>query len=317
MAVMPPEADSDATVPSRPVLATVLAVALVAISFAAILVRLADGPPLIVALYRMVIASVVVLPLTIRSLKRTPIRGRVAWLTAAAGASLALHFATWITSLSYTSIAASVTLVATTPLWVALIAWLVLGIAPTLGVMIGVVLAVAGAAVIGFTDLIGGSRPLLGDGLALIAGIAAASYFLIGRTVMRSGVSVSAYVGSAYSVAALFLLPLPFLFGLSYVEYPSSTFLWVAMLALVPQLIGHTGLNYAAKYLNPTMVATVTLAEPIGSGALALVFFGEMPSLNTLVGAALLLLGLVFTIRASPLTLRTPDGVPGLVRDAP
>jgi drug/metabolite transporter (DMT)-like permease len=194
---------------------------------------------------------------------------------------------------------------------------LVLGIAPTLGVMIGVVLSVAGAAVIGFTDLTGGSRPLLGDGLALMAGLAAASYFLIGRSVMRSGVSVGAYVGSAYGVAALFLVPLPFLFGLSYVEYPASTFLWVALLALVPQLIGHTGLNYAAKYLNPTMVATVTLAEPIGSGVLALVFFGEMPSTNTLVGAGLLLLGLVLTIRASPLTLRPPDGDPGSRADAP
>src|SRR5690606_28959681 len=182
-------------------------------------------------------------------------------------------------------------LVATTPLWVALIAWLVMGIAPTLGVMIGVVLAVAGAAVIGFTDLTGGSRPLLGDGLALLAGIAAAGYFLIGRSVMRSGVSVGAYVGSAYGVAALFLLPLPLLFGIPYFDYPIATFLWVALLALVPQLIGHTGLNFVAKHLSPTLVATVTLAEPIGSGLLALMFFGEMPSSNTLLGALLLLLG--------------------------
>lgn len=314
---MPPGADSATPLPSRPVLAAVLTVALVAISFAAILVRLADGPPLVVALYRMLIASVVVLPITIRSLRRAPIRGKAAWLTVAAGAALALHFATWITSLSYTSIAASVTLVATTPLWVALLAWLVLGIAPTLGVMIGVVLAVAGAAVIGFTDLIGGPRPLLGDGLALIAGVAAAGYFLLGRSVMRSGVSVGAYVGSAYSVAALFLVPLPWLFGLSYLDYPASTFMWVALLALVPQLIGHTGLNFAAKHLNPTMVATVTLAEPIGSGVLALLFFGEMPSSNTLVGAGLLLLGLVLTIRASPLNLRSAEGEPASLGDAP
>jgi len=314
---MPPGADSETPLPSRPVLAAVLAVAVVAISFAAILVRLADGPPLVVALYRMLIASVVVLPITIMSLRRTPIGGKALWLTVAAGASLALHFATWITSLSYTSIAASVTLVATTPLWVALLAWLVLGIAPTLGVMIGVVLAVAGASVIGFTDLIGGSRPLLGDGLALLAGLAAAGYFLIGRAVMRGGVSVGAYVGSAYGVAALVLLPLPWLFGLSYFDYPASTFMWVALLALVPQLIGHTGLNFAAKHLNPTMVATVTLAEPIGSGVLALLFFGEIPSTTTIVGALLLLLGLVLTIRASPLVLRSTGGAPVSLGDAP
>ncbi|HLU81804.1 MAG TPA: DMT family transporter [Trueperaceae bacterium] len=313
---MPPGQDSAAPLPPRPVLAAVLGVAVIAISFAAILVRLADGPPLVVALYRMLIASVVVLPITIRALRRTPIRGKAAWLTVAAGASLALHFATWISSLSFTSIAASVTLVATTPLWVAVIAWLVMGIAPTLGVMIGVVLAVAGAAVIGFTDLTGGSRPLLGDGLALVAGMAAASYFLIGRSVMRSGVSVGAYVGSAYGVAALFLLPLPLLFGLSYFDYPASTFLWLALLALVPQLIGHTGLNFAAKYLSPTLVATVTLAEPIGSGLLALVFFGEIPSSNTLLGALLLLLGLVLTIRASPHTLRSAEAEPVTLHEA-
>src|SRR5690606_30601005 len=113
-----------------------------------------------VAFYRMLIAGLVLLPVTVRAIRRTPIRGTALWLTVAAGALLALHFAAWITSLSYTSIAASVTLVATTPLWVALIAWLVLGIAPTLGVMIGVVLAVAGAAVIGFSGMGGASNPL-------------------------------------------------------------------------------------------------------------------------------------------------------------
>lgn len=307
---MRPGETSVTPMPSRPVLAGVLVIAVVAISFAAILVRLADGPALVVALYRMLIAAVVVLPITIRELRHTPIRGKAAWLTVGAGAALALHFATWITSLSFTSIAASVTLVASTPLWVALLAWLVMGIAPTLGVMIGVVVAVAGAAVIGFSDMGGGTRPLLGDGLALLAGFAAAAYFLLGRSVMRSGVRVGAYVGTAYGVAALFLLPLPALFGLSYIDYPVATFMWVALLALVPQLIGHTGINFAAKHLNPTMVATVTLAEPIGSGLLALVLFREVPSANTLLGAVLLLLGLVLTIRASPMHLRSSDGEP-------
>jgi len=271
---------------------------------------LADAPGVVVAFYRMLIAGVVILPVTIRSLRRTPIHGRTLWLTVAAGALLALHFAAWITSLSYTSIAASVTLVATTPLWVALIAWLVLGIAPTLGVMIGVVLAVAGAAVIGFSDLDGASNPLLGDGLALIAGVAAAGYFLLGRSVQRGGVSLGAYVGTAYGVAAVFLLPLPLLFGHSYTDYPASTFLWVTQLALVPQLIGHTGINFAARHIPPTLLATLILAEPVGSGILALLFFNEMPSPHTLVGAALLLLGLVLTVRASPLNSRSSDRDP-------
>lgn len=312
---MRPSVDSGSSLPSRPVLVGVLAVALIAISFAAILVRLADAPGVVVAFYRMLIAGVVLLPVTIRSIRRTPIRGTALWLTIAAGALLALHFATWITSLSYTSIAASVTLVATTPLWVALIAWLALGIAPTLGVMIGVVLAVAGAAVIGFSDMGGASNPLLGDALALVAGVAAAGYFLLGRSVQRGGVSLGAYVGSAYGVAAVFLLPLPLLFGHSYLDYPASTFLWVTLLALVPQLVGHTGLHFATRHLNPTLVATLILAEPIGSGILALVFFNELPSTHTLVGAALLLLGLVLTVRASPLNSHASDRDPVPIGD--
>lgn len=313
---MRPSVDSGSSSPSRPVLVGVLAAALVAISFAAVLVRLADAPGVVVAFYRMLIASVVILPITLRSLRRSPIRGRAMWLTVAAGALLALHFAAWITSLSYTSIAASVTLVATTPLWVALIAWLALGIAPTLGVMIGVVLAVAGAAVIGFSDLDAGTHPLLGDALALAAGVAAAGYFLLGRTVQRGGVSLGAYVGTAYAFAAMFLLPLPYLFGFSYLDYPTSTFVWVALLALVPQLIGHTGINFATKYVNPTLVATLILAEPVGSGILAYLFFNERPTVNTLFGAALLLLGLVLTVRASPMNTLASDRDPLPLSDA-
>lgn len=310
MAAVRQPQDSATPMPSRTLLAGVLALALVAISFAAILVRLADAPGVVVAFYRMLIASVVLLPVTIRAARLTPIRGKALWLTVAAGATLAVHFALWITSLGLTSIAASVTLVATTPLWTALIAWLALGIAPTLGVMIGVVLAVAGASVIGFNDLGGGTNPLLGDALALLSGVAAAGYFLLGRSVMRSGVSLAAYVGTAYAFAALCLLPLPALFGMAYLGYPAATYVWVALLALVPQLIGHTGINFAAKHISPTLVATVTLAEPVGSGILALLIFKEVPSSNTLVGACLLLLGLVLTIRASPLNRSSSDRDP-------
>lgn len=279
-------------------LGLVLGVSMVAVSFAAIFIRLADAPALVVALYRMLIASAVMLPVTIRALRVTPIRGRALIATVAAGALLALHFATWISSLSFTTVAASVTLTATSPLWAAIIAWLVFGAAPTLSVMFGVLLAVAGAAIIGFGDLAGGANPLLGDALALTAGAAAAGYLVLGRTVMRSGVGLAAYAGTAYGVAALLLLPLPLIFGLSYVAYPLETFAWIALLALIPQMIGHTGLNYAARHISPTLVATTILAEPVGSGVLAFLIFREMPSLGTLIGAIVLLLGVVVTIRS-------------------
>lgn len=284
----------------------VLAVALLAVSLAAIYIRLADAPGVVVALYRMAIAATVMLPLTIRGLRRTPIRGRSAWLTVAAGALLALHFAAWISSLSFTSVAASVSLASTSPLWMALMAWLFLGTAPTLGVLVGVLLAVAGAATIGFGDLAGGTQPLLGDALALLGAVAGAGYILLGRSVQRRGVGLDAYAGTAYAVAALLLIPLPALFGHAYTGYPLATYGWVVLLALMPQLIGHTGINYAAKHLDPTLVATALLLEPLGSGALALLVFGEVPSPLTLVGAVILLVGVLVTLRST----REPRGAP-------
>ncbi len=291
----------------------VLAAAIAAISLAAIFIRLADAPGVVIALYRMVLASLVMAPLAVRGLRRTPLDGRSALLTLAAGVLLGIHFATWITSLNLTSVAASVTLVTTSPLWVALFAWLFTGRAPSFSVLIGVVLAVGGAAVIGFGDLGGGTAPLLGDALALIGAASAAGYLLLGRTVQRSGVGLDAYAGVAYAVAALVLLPLPALLALPYTGYPVTSLAWIALLALVPQLVGHNGINYAMRHLDPTLVATTTLLEPVGSTLLALAVFGEVPSALTLVGAAVLLAGVVFTVRSSelPSAEASPPEVPG------
>jgi len=291
----------------------VLAAAIAAISLAAIFIRLADAPGVVIALYRMALASLVMAPLAVRGLRRTPLSGRAALLTLAAGVLLGIHFATWITSLNLTSVAASVTLVTTSPLWVALFAWLFTGRAPSFSVLIGVVLAVGGAAVIGFGDLGGGTAPLLGDGLALVGAASAAGYLLLGRTVQRSGVGLDAYAGVAYAVAALVLLPLPALFALPYGGYAPSSLAWIALLALVPQLVGHNGINYAMRHLDPTLVATTTLLEPVGSTLLALAVFGEVPSPLTLVGAAILLTGVVFTVRSSehPAAEASPPEAPG------
>jgi drug/metabolite transporter (DMT)-like permease len=120
---------------------------------------------------------------------------------------------------------------------------------------------------------------------------------MLGRVAQRRGLSIDAYAGVAYAVAALVLLPMPWLAGASYVAYPPATFAWVVALALVPQLIGHTGINYAMRHLEPTRVATATLLEPVGAGLLAFLVFAEVPSTVTLVGASVLLFGVVLTVR--------------------
>ena len=280
-----------------------LSVAVVAVSLAAIFIRLADAPGVVVAWWRMAIAALVLAPIAVRALRRTPLTRSTVLPTAAAGVLLGVHFATWISSLSYTSVAASVALVSTTPLWVAILSWAFLKQAPTLTVLVGVLLAVAGGAVIGFGDALGTTAsehapaPLLGDGLALVGALAVAGYLMLGRVAQRRGLAIDAYAGVAYAVAALVLLPMPWLVGASYVAYPPSTFAWVVALALVPQLIGHTGINYAMRHLDPTRVATATLLEPVGAGLLAFLVFAEAPSSVTLVGASVLLLGVVLTVR--------------------
>ena len=278
-----------------------LSVAVVAVSLAAIFIRLADAPGVVVAWWRMAIAALVLAPVALRALRRTPLTRATVLPTAAAGVLLGVHFATWISSLSYTSVAASVALVSTTPLWVALLSWAFLKQVPTLTVLMGVLLAVAGGAVIGFGDALGTTAsapaPLLGDALALVGAMAVAGYLLLGRVAQRRGLSIDAYAGVAYAVAAFVLLPMPWLVGASYVAYPPATFVWVVALALVPQLIGHTGINYAMRHLDPTRVATATLLEPIGAGLLAFLVFAEVPSTFTLIGAAALLIGVVLTVR--------------------
>lgn len=292
------------TSPPRARVLVVLAVAIVAVSAAAIFIRFAQAPGVVVALGRMLVAAVVLAPLTVAALRRTPLRRDAAGYTVLAGAMLGLHFATWISSLSYTTVAASVTLVATVPLWVALFSWLFLRIPPTLTVLFGVLLAVAGGAIIAFGDIAGPAGPssgtsLLGNALATVGAMAAAAYLLLGRSAQRRGLGVQAYVGVAYAVAAAVLLPWPALLGVAYVGYGLPTFAWVAALALVPQLVGHTGINFALRHLDPTRVSTAMLLEPVGAGMFALLLFGEVPGAVTVLGAAVVLLGVALTARAA------------------
>lgn len=289
--------------PSRVRVVTVLTAAVLAMSAAAVFIRLADAPGVVVAAWRMAVAAVVLLPFTLRGLGRTPLRRATAWPTLVAGALLGVHFAAWISSLSLTTVAASVSLVATTPLWVALASWAFLRRPPNLSVMFGILLAMAGAATIAFGNLVAdpvastGRAALWGDALALLGAMAMAGYLLLGRLAQRRGLSIDAYAGTAYAVAALVLAPLPALAGASYLDYPAATFGWVLALALVPQLVGHTGVNYVVKHLEPTRVATATLLEPVGAALLALWLFSEVPTAATLAGAAVLLVGVFVTIR--------------------
>jgi drug/metabolite transporter (DMT)-like permease len=295
------------TQPKRWQMAIVLSMGILAVSTAAVLVRLATreaetstvGFSLVLAASRLIVASIVLIP-NWRTIHRSNLTGSALRYAGMSGIALSIHFATWITSLSLTSIAASTTIVTTNPIWVALISWVWFGEKPPRITLLGIGVALMGGMTIGWeTSDSTGSNPLLGNGLALVGAWAASLYFLWGREAQRRNLSVGSYVTIAYSVAAIVLLPLPFLAGTSYADYSPLTYGYILLMAIVPQLIGHTSLNWAVRWVSPTLVTLLILFEPVASSVLAFLMFGEVPGMRVLIGAFVLLMGVAIAISAN------------------
>jgi drug/metabolite transporter (DMT)-like permease len=209
------------------------------------------------------------------------------------GVFLALHFAAWISSLAYTSVASSTALVTTNPVFVALISWLLFRERLSWGVWLGVLLTVGGSALVGFSDGAGGSgsNPLLGDLLALLGALTATGYFLVGRSV-RSRLSLLPYIWLVYSSAGVVLLLWMALAGHTLLGLSPLVYLLLLGLAIGPQLLGHTAFNWAIKYLSATFVTVAILGEPIGATIIAVLLLDEQLQPLQLLGGALLLLGI-------------------------
>jgi drug/metabolite transporter (DMT)-like permease len=280
-----------------------------AVASAAIMIRLLQHAPIgmpapVIAAGRLGFAALILLPIAL--LRAAPelrrLRRRDVLLGIGAGALLAVHFDTWIASLDYTSVASSVALVSTNPLWVAVLSLLLFGERPKPLTLLGVLIAVAGSALIGFSDGSGASagNALLGDGLALLGALAVSGYFLIGRE-LRRRLSLLAYIWLVYTSAAVILLVVA-LVTVAGVDsgaqlnavtmYPPVAYVLLFLLALGPQLLGHSAFNWALRYLSATFVTVAILGEPIGSALLALLIFGEWFARLQLAGFVLLLAGI-------------------------
>lgn len=288
------------------VVLVVVSVGVVAISTGSIFVRLAIdaanmrgmGFSLLMSASRLSIAAL----LLVSNWRRVPWRslkkGSVSYAIGA-GICLAFHFATWITSLSYTSIAASTTIVTTSPIWVAVLAWLWLGENLSKLTIIGIAIALSGGMVIGVADEqlpTVASNPILGNILALIGAIAVAFYLMLGREAQQRGLTIGGYIAIAYTVAALILLPLPLLFQVSYMGYSHTVYFYLILMALVPQLIGHTSFNWAVNRTSPTLVTLAILLEPLGASSLGYLLFGEIPSTLLMLGAMVILIGVAIAV---------------------
>jgi drug/metabolite transporter (DMT)-like permease len=293
--------------PPKFTIVAVLLVGLMAASTAALFVRLGYaageghseiGLALAMAALRLCFASLLLAPLWHRTRNEDTPQAGAYWYALGAGVFLAIHFASWAPAFAFTSIAASTTIATSSPVWVAILLWLWRGEVPARMTVIGIAVAIGGAAVLAFGDAGGesGSNPLLGDALALIAAIGFSFYFLMGQEAQRRGLSTARYITVAYAVGALTLLPVPFMVGPHYGELPGMVLLFGFLLALVPQLVGHTAFNWAVKWVTPTIVTLVILLEPIGATALGLIFFGEVPGWIVLVGAVILLGGVALAV---------------------
>ncbi len=279
----------------------VLLAAVVAVSWAAPLIRLCGAPPLAIAAWRLTLATLFLLPFFARPSGRAgwaATGARERWIALLAGVALAFHFATWITSLRYTSVAASAVLVALSPVFAWVLSSLFLGERPTRLQAAGIVLGVAGAAVIALGDArSGGRHVLLGDLLALLGAVCAAAYLVVGRK-LRAGLGLVAYVTPVYGVAALVLLGWAAARAEAFRAYHPADWAIFAALAAGPMLVGHTGFNYALRYLPAYSVNVGVLAEPVGATliAWALPAIAEAPSPWTLAGGAVVLAGVALTL---------------------
>jgi drug/metabolite transporter (DMT)-like permease len=275
-----------------------LALGVVAVSFASILIRWAQAPALSVAFYRNAMAAAVLLPLALAR-HRDEIRelSRRQWAAALlAGALLAVHFALWVPSLSYTSVAASTVLVTTQPVWVALIER-VTGQRISRAAILGISFSLVGAVAISGGDFGLSRRAAFGDLLALLGAMAAAGYFVSGRN-LRRRVSLLTYTGVAYTSCAIVLAVVVLVSRRPFTGFEPRVWALFALLALVPQIMGHTAFNYLLAHVEAGVVAIAVTGEPVGSTLLALLFFQEVPRWTAFPGGALILAGIYVTVAA-------------------
>lgn len=279
-----------------------LFIAVLAMSWGGPLVRFTDAPALVIGAWRVLLAVAVIWAVLVwRGEWRAALGlSRREWaLAVASGVMLAGHFWSWIASLEWTSVASSVVLVSTQPIFVALLSAVLLGEHASRRQWAGIVLAVLGAGVIGWGDIGQGQDTVVGNALALGGAVFAAGYFVIGRR-LRQRLGLWPYTGVAYGVAgaalALAVVASP---GASLFGHTGQDWLVFAALAAGPMLLGHGGVNYALGYLPAYVANLAVLGEPIGATLIAwwVPSIGEVPSPQVVLGGALIGAGILLGVR--------------------
>ncbi|KXB05725.1 hypothetical protein AKJ50_00050 [candidate division MSBL1 archaeon SCGC-AAA382A13] len=266
--------------------------AVVAVSFAAIFVRLSDSHPISISFHRMLFSTLVLsifVPNYLEDFKRITNKGWFVLLSA--GFFLAAHMGLWVASLDYTTVASSVVLVTSHPLLVAWISSHYLGEKTSKRAYLSIILALGGITIMAVTDYKFSEWGLFGDFLALLSMIAVTGYIIRGRQ-MRKKLSVIPYVFTVYGFSTLFLGVFSLFFSTSFKIYPIREYLLFIALALIPTMLGHTVYNWALKHVKTRVASVSLLGEPIGASILAFLILNEVPPNLTILGAIIALIGI-------------------------
>ena len=273
-------------------------VSIFAVSTASILIKMSSAPPLSIASYRMLFSTMILSPYFFYTggpskIRKLGLRGSLMLIII--GLILAVHFASWITSLNLTSVASSVIFVHIDPIFVALISHFFLGERVSVKTVIGIILGMIGATLIAIGDAGLGELNLYGDMLALIGGIMLGLYILGGRN-LRQKLDLTTYVTPVYFTSAITLLAASVLTRTQITGFSTREYVLFIIIAIVPMIFGHTVYNWALRYVEAPVVSLSLLGEPVGASILAYIFLDETPTLMVIIGGALTLLGILITV---------------------
>jgi len=278
----------------------IVLIGVVFVSFSSVLTKMSDAPSFVIAAYRLGFTVLLLMPSVLRGkipeIRKIDRRSLVICMVS--GVFLALHFATWIASIKYTSIASAAVLVNTHPIFIVLASYLLFKEKVTGKILSGIIVAFIGGSIISVGDSTLGTNILLGDMLAVAGAFFVAGYFLIGR-IVRQRLSVTTYTFLVYSSSFLTLVILSMITNTPLYPYPVKELLIFLSLAVFCTILGHSIFNWALEYVPPTFISTAVLGEPVGATIWAMMIFAEIPTLWQVGGSAIIVFGIYLFVRYS------------------
>jgi len=291
-----------------------LVLGLASVSFASILVRYCSAPALAIGFYRKALASLILLPVILMRQNREPWDGALQRsllpYTLGSGVILGLHFACWIAAIQHTTVSSALLVMSTQPVWAGILGYLFLKEAVPRRGILAIALSLLGVGIIAWGDMGRGAASLLGDGLALVSGFAAAAYLTVGRH-LRQRLPLLHYLVTVYAASALCMGGAALLAGQQMTGFDQRTWLMFGLMALFPSVLGHSLVNYAIRHIEAYRVNLSILVEPVVSTILAALLFAEIPGPRFYIGALFVLAGVLMALWQTA----SPEG-PATARDS-